>query len=68
MQNVNVVSIEEDGVFDGETTVAVTLQRDNVKIKCEGILIWEDDEDELESVFEEWLELAQDGIDGFTVL
>ena len=65
MKNVQVVSIKEDGVFEGETTVAETLQRGNESVRCGGIVTWEGVD---EGMFDEWKEFAQDGIDGFAIL
>lgn len=60
---VEVVSVEENGYFVDEntsgSTVAVVLQRDNEFVKCEGILIWEDEM--AEECFEDWKQTALEG-------
>lgn len=65
---VEVVSVEDGGWYADKytsgSTVNVTLFKDGVYAKCEGILIWE--EEYAEDAFEEWLEMAADGEDGYT--
>ena len=69
MQNVQVINIEEDGVFEGETTIAVTLKRGDVTIKCEGIVDWEEgDDDDMQSIFEDWLQQVEYGAEGIAIL
>jgi hypothetical protein len=69
MQKVEVVSIEDCGYYTSEytsgSTVTVTLFKDGVYAKCEDILIWE--EELAEEAFEEWVALAADGEEGYTV-
>ena len=58
---VRIVSIEENG--DGHDVV---LEEDGVQV-CGTEVDWHgvDDEDELAGLFEEWLELADDGDENF---
>lgn len=70
MANVEVVSIEAGEYFVGGSTsgstVDVTLMRDGGEtVKCEGILIWEDElaDDDL---FDEWVAMALAGEEGYT--
>ena len=69
MCKVTVVSVEDGGYYESEyasgETVDVTLQRGDVQVCCTGILLW-DDSDDLNAVFEEWLELAEAGEEGFS--
>lgn len=66
---VEVVSIEDAGYYSSEyasgSTVTVTLQRGDVFAKCEGILIWE--EEMADEAFEEWVMLADEGEEGYSV-
>jgi hypothetical protein len=68
MSKVQVVSIEDCGYYSSEytsgSTVTVTLQRGNTFAKCEGILIWE--EEYMEDCFDEWLDCANAGEEGYT--
>ena len=71
MQAVTVVSIEDAGFYaDGNvsgSTVKITLQRGDEWASCDGILIWEE-EDELDAVFDEWVDCAQAGEEGYAAL
>ena len=68
MQQVKVVSITDgkyySDKFTSGSTVNVTLQRGDDFASCDGILIWEDElvDDE---VFDEWVELAMAGEEGY---
>jgi len=68
MQKVQVISVEDCGWYmDGNTsgsTVTVTLCRGNTYAKCEDILIW--DAEFAEEAFDEWMELATNGEEGYT--
>ena len=48
----------------GRGTVKVTLQRGNELVSCDGILIFDPDEVD-DGIFEEWVELALDGEEGY---
>lgn len=65
---VEVVSVEDCGWYmDNYTsgsTVTVTLYKDGVYAKCEDILIW--DAEFAEDAFDEWMELAADGEEGYS--
>lgn len=72
MSQVTVVSVEEDGYFVGGgtsgATVKVTLERNAGEFaSCEGILIWdeEDENSNLDDMFEEWEEMAATGEEGY---
>ena len=65
---VEVVSVEDAGYYVGEytsgSTVKVTLKRGDEIASCDGILIWE--EEMAEEAFDEWVELALAGEEGYT--
>ena len=65
---VEVVSVEDAGYYVGEytsgSTVKVTLRRGTEVASCDGILIWE--EEMAEEAFDEWVELALAGEEGYT--
>lgn len=71
MNEVKVVSVSESPLKDeycykyGKTLVDVTLTDGIFEVTCEGILIWE--EDDLEATFEDWLNCARVGEEGFNV-
>jgi len=66
---ITVVSVVDGAYYAGPytsgSTVNVTLTDGMHTVTCEGILIWE--EDSLEEIFEEWMELAAAGEEGYTV-
>ena len=68
LDEVVVVSVEDAGYYSSEytsgSTVKVTLQRGNEIASCDGILIWE--EEFAEEAFDEWVELALAGEEGYT--
>jgi len=70
--SVKVVSVEDAGFFQGQytsgSTVKVTLSRDTRTVTCDGILIWEDnqDADALDELFYEWAGCALEGEEGYT--
>jgi hypothetical protein len=65
---VEVVNIEAAGYYVSEhasgSTVKVTLQRGKAIASCDGMLIW--DEDLAEDCFEEWMDCALAGEEGYT--
>jgi len=65
---VKVVNIEDSGYYTSEhmsgNTVKVTLRRGKAFASCEQILIW--DEEYAEDCFEEWMECALAGEEGYT--
>ena len=65
---VEVVNIEAAGYYTSEyasgSTVKVTLQRGTEIVSCDEILIWE--EDLAEDCFEEWMDCALAGEEGYT--
>ena len=65
---VKVVSVEAAGYYTSEyasgSTVKVTLQRGTEIASCDEILIWE--EEYAEDCFEEWMDCALAGEDGYT--
>ena len=69
LEEVVVVSVEDDGYYSGAytsgSTVKVTLQRGNEVASCEGILIWEEELCDSD-LFDEWVALALDGEEGYT--
>ncbi len=68
MHKVTVVDIEAAGYYISEhasgSTVKVTLQRGTEVASCDEILIW--DEEYAEDCFEEWMECALAGEEGYT--
>lgn len=71
MTKVKVVSIEAGDYYTSEytsgSTVNVTLERDGEFAKCEGILIWDEDNgDDLNDIFDEWVCMAEAGEEGYT--
>ena len=68
MAAVKVVSIESAGYYTSEyangSTVKVTLGRDNERVSCDGILIWEE-EYMGDDMFYEWRECAEAGEEGY---
>jgi hypothetical protein len=70
MDKVTVVSIEEGDYYESEytsgSTVNVTLKRGEDFASCDGILIWEDEF--AEEAFDEWVELAVAGEEGYTAI
>jgi hypothetical protein len=71
MQTVKIVEIEDAGFYSCETTcgstVKVTLQCGKEFATCDGILIWED-ELANDDTFEEWVDCAIDGIEGYSAI
>ena len=68
---VEVISIEAGDYYASEytsgSTVNVTLMRGGETVKCEGILIWDEDaEEDLNDIFDEWVAMAADGEQGYT--
>lgn len=67
--SVEVVSVEDGKYYSSEytsgSTVNVTLRKGNTYAKCEGILIWE--EEMAEEAWEEWVAMAEEGEEGYTV-
>jgi hypothetical protein len=65
---VEVVDIEADGFYKDAYTsgncVKVTLRRGNEVASCRQILIW--DEEYAEDCFEDWMECALAGEEGYT--
>jgi hypothetical protein len=65
---VEVVNIEAAGYYASEyirgSTVKVTLQRGTEIVSCDGIVIWE--EELAEDCFEEWMDCALAGEEGYT--
>lgn len=68
LDKVEVVSVEDAGYYVGEvtsgSTVKVTLRRGTEVASCDGILIWE--EEYAEDCFDEWVECALAGEEGYT--
>lgn len=68
MQKVKVISVEDAGYYTSEytsgSTVKVTLQRGKDVATCDGILIW--DEEFAEEAFDEWVDCAKAGEEGYT--
>lgn len=68
LDKVEVVSVEDAGFYSDANTsgslVKVTLCRGNEFASCDGILIWE--EEFAEEAFDEWVELALAGEEGYT--
>ena len=67
---VKVVSVEDAGYYSDAytsgSTVKVTLQRGSDFASCDGILIWE--EEYAEDCFDEWVECAAAGEEGYTAM
>jgi len=67
---VKVVSIEDAGYYTSEyasgSTVKVALQRGKDFATCDGMLIWE--AEYAEDAFDEWVECAVAGEDGYTAM
>ena len=65
---VTVVNIEDAGFYKDEYTsgncVKVTLQRGTEIASCDKMLIW--DEEYAEDCFEEWMDCALAGEEGYT--
>jgi hypothetical protein len=69
MQKVKVVSIEDAGYYAGEisgSTVTVTLQRGGDFATCKGMLTFE--EEDAEYCFDEWVEYAVAGEEGYSAM
>jgi hypothetical protein len=68
MDKVIVLDIEAAGYYTSEhasgSTVKVTLQRGKAIASCDGMLIW--DEEYAEDCFEDWMECALAGEEGYT--
>lgn len=70
---VEVVSVE-DGVYYSDenvsgSTVNVTLQRGSDFASCDQILFWEEtDQEELNDLFDEWVDLAIGGEEGYSAM
>jgi hypothetical protein len=69
MQQVQVVGVEDAGFYSSEyisgSTVTVTMQRGADVVKCEGIVLWEE-EYVGDDLFDEWVGYAVDGEEGYT--
>ena len=48
------------------STENITLTNGVQEVTCEGVLIFE--EEDLEETFDDWLQCAEDGEDGYTVV
>jgi hypothetical protein len=60
MNQVKVVSVElQDDMYN------VTLQRGNEIASCTGIMLWDDEILEMCDLFEEWVEYALEGEEGY---
>jgi hypothetical protein len=70
MQKVQVVSITDAGYYASEhmsgNCVNVTLQRGGDFVSCDSILIWE--EEYAEDCFDEWVECAIAGEEGYSAM
>lgn len=65
--DVDVVSVEASGSYNGSSTVKVTLQRGDDFAICDDIVIW--DEDLVDSdLFDEWVSYAKAGGAGYTAV
>jgi hypothetical protein len=70
---VEVVSVEDSGYYSGGnvsgSTVNVTLQRGSDFASCDQILFWEEcSQEELNDVFDEWVDLAIGGEEGYSAM
>lgn len=61
------VTIESINSNDGEG-YDVVLRMGKVRVQCLGVDFVDDDEDALGDAFEEWLEMAEAGEEGFALL
>ena len=73
LKEVVVVSVEDGEYYSDNnvsgTTVNVTLKRGNDYASCEGIMFWEEaGQEELNDVFDEWVEMAIDGEVGYSAM
>ena len=73
MHAVIVTDIEGAGYYASGSvsgsTVKVTLRRGQDIATCDGILIWEDEDEEyLNNVFDEWVEYAKAGEAGYSAV
>ena len=73
LDEVVVVSMEAGEYYFGEhtsgSTVNVTLQRGEDFASCDGILIWDEEAaGDLNDIFDEWVAMAQDGVEGYTAM
>lgn len=72
MEPVEIVSVEDSGYYHSTSmsgsTVKVTLQRGNEFVSCEGIVIWDPEEDDeiLGYVFDEWVTCFNEGDVGYS--
>jgi len=72
MAKVKVVAIEDGGYYSSTlttmcgSTVNVTLSDGKQTVRCDGILIW-DDEGCDRDTFEEWISYAEAGEEGYTL-
>jgi hypothetical protein len=71
MQEVKIVSVEDDGYYSSAqvsgSTVKVTLQRGEEFATCGNILIWEESMADSDT-FDEWAACAKDGEEGYTAM
>jgi len=70
---VEVVSIEDGEYYSDNnvsgSTVNVTLQRGSDFASCDQILFWEaTDQEELNDLFDEWVDLAIGGEEGYSAM
>lgn len=73
LDKVVVLSVEDGGYYSSKyasgSTVDVMLQRGNTIVSCDQILYWEaTSQEELNDCFDEWLDLAMGGEEGFTAI
>lgn len=72
LDSVVVVSVEDSGFYSGNnvsgSTVNVTLQRGSDFASCDQILIWDAESLDLNEVFDEWVELAVSGEEGYSAM
>ena len=73
LKEVVVLSVEDGEYYSSKyasgSTVDVMLQRGNTIVSCDQILYWEaTSQEELNDVFDEWLDCAMGGEEGFTAI
>ena len=72
LDSVVVVSVEDGGFYSDAytsgSTVNVMLKRGDDFASCDGILIWDAESLDLDEVFDEWVELAVSGEEGYSAM
>lgn len=63
---IEVISVIDRGIYEGNSVIDVILRRDNTFVECKGIMIWDNDPEMIPNAYQEWIEAADRGEEGFS--